>query len=110
MQKLENTDAQLNQRLNELRETIRQKRNNVADLETVLHEDVRRMKRIPVYFWLLLVSHFFFMLEGWRKLQGVPFFMNLAMILWLHRKIYREIAMQLAVPLGMLVLVLTFAI
>jgi hypothetical protein len=110
MQKLENTDAQLKQRLKELREAIRQKRNNIADLEAVLHEDARRMKQIPMYFWVLLLAHFLFMLEGWRGLRGVQFFINFVMFLWMYRKVYREIAMHLAVPTSLLMLVLTFAL
>ena len=110
MEKLENTNAQLDQRLNQLRATIRQKRTNIADLEAVLHEDVKRIKSIPMYFWGLLILHFLFMLEDWRKQLGVQFLVNFLMVVWLHRKIYREIATHIAVPLGLLVLVLTFAL
>lgn len=100
-------ELQLDRRLAELRQTIRTKRNNVADLEAILYEDVNKMKKLPVYFWVLLIAHFLVMLEGWRHQRGFQFLFNLLMVLWLQRKVYREIAMQLAVPVGLGVLLVT---
>ena len=64
-------------------------------------------KNGPIYYWVFFVAHFIAMLEQWRLRNGVGFVLNLAMVGWFQRKMYREIAMHWAIPSGMAVLLFT---
>ena len=106
----EKTDAQLDRRLVELRKTIRQKRHNVADLEAILHQDIQRAKETPIWFWVLLILHFIVMLEGWKHSRGARFAINFVMVLWLQRKMYREIYLRMAIMTGLMILCVSWVI
>lgn len=105
---MEKIDAQLDRRLEQLRESIRNKRANIADLEEILHQDVAKMKVLPWYFWVFLALHFYFMLQGWCTGQTIEFLSNCAMVVWLQRKLYREIYLRAAIFTGLGVLLLNY--
>ena len=98
---------QLDKRLVQLREAIRTKRNNVADLEVILQQDIDAAKKFPLYFWILFLAHFLVMLEGWRHQRGFQFLFNLVMVMWFQRKVYREIPLHFAMPIGLVVILIT---
>jgi len=99
------TNNQLDRRLEELRTLIRNKRNNIQDLEDVLHQDIQKMKKFPIWFWFLLITHFCLMLFGWKNERFFMFLLHFCMYLWFHAKLYREISLRWATVTGLTLIV-----
>jgi hypothetical protein len=89
------------------RTRIRLKAQNIADLEEIASDNLKRLKSVRWYVYLLIVVHFFLMLNGWSNNAGFVFCANLWMHYWLLKKIYREIYMKIAIPASVFVLFVT---
>lgn len=105
----EKTKVQLDRRLGELRQAIKSKRDNIIDLEKILYDDIKRMKSFPIYYWLLLIVHFFLMFVFWSGAKAIPFILNVIMFDWLNRKRYREVAMNWCMVMSLVVMILSWA-
>ena len=98
----ERTNAQLDRRLLELRTAIREKRGNIRDLE-----DTERLRRIPLWFYVLVGVHYILMLEGWRLPNNNLFVMNCIVFFWLQMRLFRSIRVRWAVTASLTVLVVS---
>lgn len=100
---MERENARLDRRLDELRQAIASKRQNVEDLEVVLRKDYDRLKKLPRWFITLIVLHYIFMMMGWANGQGPTYLFNTIMFFITFRRIYREVPAWVA-PLSLFVL------
>jgi hypothetical protein len=91
-------------RLASLRRAIKNKRNNITDLENILEEDKKRLRSFPIYCWILLFIHLGFMLNSWATSRGVMFTVNFVMYHWYVKKYFNEITMWIAVPMSVLIM------
>lgn len=108
--KLEAEHDNLENRLKALRVAIKGKRNNINDLESVLQQDIEKLRSFPIYYYFFLILHFAFMLYTWGQARGIIFVCHFIMYHWYVRKWYKEIAMRIAIPLSIMLLVVSFAI
>jgi hypothetical protein len=108
--KLEAQNDELDRRLKELRKTIKGKRDNINDLESVLQQDIEKLRSFPIYYYFFLILHFAFMLYTWGQARGIIFVCHFIMYHWYIRKWYKEIAMRIAIPLSIMLIVISFSI
>jgi hypothetical protein len=102
---LKQTNEQLDARLASLRATIKNKRNNIQDLENILEQDRQRLRSFPIYCWILLIIHLTFMLNGWKEGKALGFVLNFVMYHWYIKKYFGDIYMKIAVPLSVMVMI-----
>ena len=95
---------QANARLASLRKTLKDKRNNITDLQAIIQQDIERLRSFPIYCWILVFMHFGFMLNSWTTGRGVMFTVNFVMHYWYIKKYFGEIRMWIAVPLSILIM------
>lgn len=108
--KLEAENDNLDKRLKELRKIIKGKRDNINDLQSVLEQDMAKLRSFPIYYYLFLFLHFAFMLYTWGQARGIIFVCHFLMYHWYMRKWYREISMHIAVPTSIMLIIVSFAI
>lgn len=109
LSRLENEEGRLDRRIAEQRKAIESKEQTASTLDTVLARDYERIKnKIPRWFILLTVTHFFMFLLAFKVTNGPKFLANVIMFFWCQRRFYREIS-GWAVPLSVLVLFMSFS-
>lgn len=107
--RLENEEGRLDRRIAEQRKIVESKEQVASTLDAVLTRDYERIKnKIPRWFILLTVLHFFMFLMAFKVTDGPKFLANVIMFFWCHRRFYREIS-GWAVPLSVLILFMSFS-
>jgi cytochrome c biogenesis protein ResB len=90
--KLERTLEQLQTKTKVLRKQIKHARYNVADLEFLLQQQIKRSKTFAWYYWVLLVLHLGVFLQAYTHKRTVLFGVHLFLFLWLYKRIYAPIS------------------
>lgn len=109
-EKLLKEKLDLSIQLKQLRKDVKNKRNDVSDLQQVLQQDLERMRSYPIYCYLLLFLHYVFILYCWTNQKTFFFLLHTVQCLWFIRGWYRQIYMRLAVPISLMLLILTLVV